>query len=211
MFGISLRRQAYAVQIPFRAPNCNAHAERFRSVKEECLDRLIPLGERHLRRAVAEFVAHYHTERNHQGPANEIDRGRRLSARWAPSDGASASAVYSTTTLKRHETDEETKLERLNLSTLRVAPTGAHHRAAMNLHGRYCGIVEPIAIPLTADQSTAASWSAPRFIAARRHSAGSASAAVIASGLSSSSGQARSVRYLHWAPAWSRGTAVHRR
>jgi len=61
------------LQIPFRAPNCNAHAERFvRSIKEECLNRLIPLGERHVRRAVAEFVAHYHTERNHQGLANEL-------------------------------------------------------------------------------------------------------------------------------------------
>jgi putative transposase len=56
------------VQTPFRAPNCNAHAERFvRSIREECLDRLIPLGERHLRRALAEFVVHYHRERNHQG------------------------------------------------------------------------------------------------------------------------------------------------
>jgi len=55
------------VQTPYRAPNANAYAERFvRSIKEECLNRLIPLGERH-RQAVAEFVAHYHRERNHQG------------------------------------------------------------------------------------------------------------------------------------------------
>jgi hypothetical protein len=43
-----------------------------RSIKEECLDRLIPLGERHLRRALAEFVAHYHGERNHQGLGNDL-------------------------------------------------------------------------------------------------------------------------------------------
>jgi hypothetical protein len=43
------------VQRPYRAPNANAYAERFvRSIKEECLNRLIPLGERHHRRAVAE-------------------------------------------------------------------------------------------------------------------------------------------------------------
>ena len=61
------------VQTPFRAPNCNAYAERFvRAIKEECLDRLIPIGERHLRRTMAEFVAHYHGERNHQGLGNEL-------------------------------------------------------------------------------------------------------------------------------------------
>jgi hypothetical protein len=43
-----------------------------RSIKEECLDRLILLGERHLRCALAEFVAHYHAERNHQGLGNEL-------------------------------------------------------------------------------------------------------------------------------------------
>lgn len=61
------------VQTPYRAPNANAHAERFvRSIKEECLDRLIPLGEGHFRRAVAQFVTHYRRERNHQGLANEL-------------------------------------------------------------------------------------------------------------------------------------------
>jgi putative transposase len=64
------------IRTPFRAPNCNAHAERFvRSVKEECLDRMIPLGERHLRRALTDFVVHYHRERNHQGLANELIDG----------------------------------------------------------------------------------------------------------------------------------------
>jgi putative transposase len=48
------------VQTPVRAPNANAHAERFvRSIKEECLDRMMPLGERHFRRAVTEFVHLY--------------------------------------------------------------------------------------------------------------------------------------------------------
>jgi hypothetical protein len=46
------------IRTPFRAPNGNAHAERFvRSIKEECLNRVIPLGERHLRRTLADFVA----------------------------------------------------------------------------------------------------------------------------------------------------------
>ena len=61
------------VQTPYQAPNANAHAERFvRSIKEECLDRMILLGERHFRRAVTEFVAHYDGERNHQGLENAL-------------------------------------------------------------------------------------------------------------------------------------------
>ena len=49
------------VQTPYQAPNANAHAERFvRSIKEECFDRMILMGERHFRHAVGEFVAHYH-------------------------------------------------------------------------------------------------------------------------------------------------------
>jgi putative transposase len=64
------------VLTPVRAPNANAYAERFvRSIKEECLDRVIPIGERHFRRAVREYVAHYHRERNHQGLHNELITG----------------------------------------------------------------------------------------------------------------------------------------
>jgi transposase InsO family protein len=61
------------VLIPERAPNANAYAERFvRSIKEECLDRLIPIGERHFRHAVAQYIEHYHRERNHQGLDNRL-------------------------------------------------------------------------------------------------------------------------------------------
>jgi transposase InsO family protein len=64
------------VPTPYQAPNANAYAERFvRSIKEECLDRMILLGERHFRRAVTEFVAHYHHERNHQGLDNTLSEG----------------------------------------------------------------------------------------------------------------------------------------
>jgi len=61
------------VQTPIQAPNANAYAERFvRSIREECLDRLILFGERRLRHVIGEFVAHYHGERNHQGLGNEL-------------------------------------------------------------------------------------------------------------------------------------------
>jgi len=61
------------VLTPVQAPNANGYAERFvRSIREECLDRLILLGERRLLRALNEFVAHYHGERNHQGLGNEL-------------------------------------------------------------------------------------------------------------------------------------------
>ena len=64
------------VQTPYQAPNANAYAERFvRSIKQECLNRVIPFGDRHLRRMIAEYVEHYHRERNHQGLANELIEG----------------------------------------------------------------------------------------------------------------------------------------
>jgi transposase InsO family protein len=51
----------------------NAYAERWiGSVRRECLARVIPLGERHLRELMREFLAHYHAERNHQALSNEI-------------------------------------------------------------------------------------------------------------------------------------------
>ena len=61
------------VKLPARSPNLNAHTERcVRSIKHECLNRMIPLGENHLRTAVRAYVAHYHLERNHQGLDNRL-------------------------------------------------------------------------------------------------------------------------------------------
>jgi len=63
----------HPVRLPARSPNLNAYAERFvRSIKEECLNRVVPLGERHLRRLMGEYVEHYHWERNHQGRNNQL-------------------------------------------------------------------------------------------------------------------------------------------
>ena len=61
------------VRLPYRSPNLNAHAERFvRSIKDECLKRMIFFGERSLRKTTREFVAHYHKERNHQRLDNRL-------------------------------------------------------------------------------------------------------------------------------------------
>ena len=69
------------LRTPYQAPNANAHAERFvRSIKSECLDRLILFGEDHLRRAVSQYLEHYHRERNHQGLGNELIEGREQPA-----------------------------------------------------------------------------------------------------------------------------------
>jgi len=43
-----------------------------RSIKEECLDRMILFGEASLRRALREYIAHYHSERNHQDVRNRL-------------------------------------------------------------------------------------------------------------------------------------------
>jgi putative transposase len=62
--------QVKTLAIPARSPNLNGSAEhRVRSMKEECLSKLILFDERCLRRALTEYVAHFHAERNHQGKA----------------------------------------------------------------------------------------------------------------------------------------------
>ena len=61
------------IRLPPKSPNLNAYAERFvRSMQEECLSRVVPLGEGHLRLLVGEYVDHDQRERNHQGLDNQL-------------------------------------------------------------------------------------------------------------------------------------------
>ena len=61
------------IRLPPMSPNLNAYAERFvRWIKEECLNRMLFIGQASLRRAVDEYLAHYHRERNHQGVENRL-------------------------------------------------------------------------------------------------------------------------------------------
>jgi len=63
------------LRLPARSPNLNAYAEQFvRTIREECLNRMVFFGESSLRRALDEFVTHYNQERNHQGLANQFIR-----------------------------------------------------------------------------------------------------------------------------------------
>jgi putative transposase len=72
--------------LPARSPNLNAYAERWvRSVKEECLCKVILFGERSLRRALSDYVDHFHAERNHQGKGEHpaVSSGDGSAARGA--------------------------------------------------------------------------------------------------------------------------------
>src|SRR5262245_33394235 len=61
------------VVLPPRSPNLNAYAECWvRSVKEECLSRVILFGEASLRHALTQYIEHFHHERNHQGKGNVL-------------------------------------------------------------------------------------------------------------------------------------------
>jgi putative transposase len=56
------------IHTPIQAPNANAFAERWiRSVREECLDKLIIVNQAHLRQTMTEYVAYYNSARPHQG------------------------------------------------------------------------------------------------------------------------------------------------
>ncbi len=75
------------VKLPARSPDLNSFAKRWvKSVKEECLSKLILFGERSLRHALKEYVAHHHHERNHQGRDNLLLFPREEQANMA--DGA---------------------------------------------------------------------------------------------------------------------------
>ena len=56
------------IRTPYRAPNANAVAERWvRSVRQECLNHLLIVGEAQLRRVLDVYVGYYNEARPHQG------------------------------------------------------------------------------------------------------------------------------------------------
>ena len=60
------------VHTPVRAPRANAYAERWvRSVRQECLDQLLILNQRHLAHVLKEYIHYYNTARPHQGLAQQ--------------------------------------------------------------------------------------------------------------------------------------------
>lgn len=70
---VLVREGVHLIRLPPRSPDLNAFAERFvRSIKEECLSRMIFIGQASLRHAITQYKSHYHGERNHQGIGNRL-------------------------------------------------------------------------------------------------------------------------------------------
>lgn len=68
-----LKQGVSCVRLPRRSPDLNAYIERFmKTIKYECLEKMVLFGEISLRNIVIEFMAHHHKERNQQGISNQI-------------------------------------------------------------------------------------------------------------------------------------------
>jgi len=81
--GITELRTAY------RAPQQNATCERFLgSVRRECLDHLLILGEAHLRRVLREYARYFNRDRPHQGLAQRVPVASEGAATWAARAGS---------------------------------------------------------------------------------------------------------------------------
>jgi len=60
--------------------NVHAHCWAIRSIRQECLSKVIPLSEAYLRSVLREYLAHYHAERHHQGLGGRLIEGEPPSA-----------------------------------------------------------------------------------------------------------------------------------
>jgi uncharacterized membrane protein YecN with MAPEG domain len=123
-----------------------AFAERFvRSVRDECLSNVIPLGGKHLRELLREYGAHYHGERNHQGVANTlIDPSNDDSTMTRRVSGASASAACSTSTTEQPREHVGRRLTHYGRGTSRQVS-----RDVANLPRRTHTAIEVAPVPMT--------------------------------------------------------------
>jgi transposase InsO family protein len=81
------------IKTPIRSPRTNAYAERWvRTVRTECLDWLLIVGQRHLERVLREYVRHYNGQRPHRGIQLQVP---------VPDDGVSATPP--TYRVRRHD------------------------------------------------------------------------------------------------------------
>jgi putative transposase len=79
------------IKTPARSPKANSFAERFvGTLRRECLDHVLILGEQHLRNVLAEYAQHYNGHRPHQSlqqeppqrqPGNAADSTARIERR----------------------------------------------------------------------------------------------------------------------------------
>ena len=79
------------IKTPVRSPRANSYAERFvGTLRRECLDHMLILGERHLRGVLTQYARHYNGHRPHQGlqqapplrePGHTVDFNARIERR----------------------------------------------------------------------------------------------------------------------------------
>ena len=101
------------LRLPPRSPNLNAFAERWvRSVKQECLSRLILFGERSLQRALTEFIA--------QSTPREITRAKETSYSSRPREPKTTAEKYAV------ESDSAACLDTIAEPHEYVGPTGSN-------------------------------------------------------------------------------------
>ncbi len=71
-------RFGWSFEAPHPHPNANAVAERvIGTLRRECLDHVIVLNEKHLRRVLLEYIEHYNAMRPHRTLALDSPEGRK--------------------------------------------------------------------------------------------------------------------------------------
>ena len=75
----------HVIHTPVRAPNANAFAERWvKTVRNECLDKLLIFNEAHLRQVLREYIAYYNTARPHEALGQQSPLPRTIPATDGP-------------------------------------------------------------------------------------------------------------------------------